>query len=103
MSSHKVNFGHPVDRDLSALELVQRGIEAQLEFERLLIERNNREIELAKRLPDGKLILQGRMRGQFKTLDPEVYRSWLVQDGWVKGIVYVNPVRKIFVAIDWQY
>jgi len=103
MSSYKVNFGHPIDRNLAALELVQHSIEAQLEFEHLLIERDKREIELAKCFPDGKLILRGQMRGLFRTLDPEVSRSWLVQDGQRKAILYINTLRKICVAIDWQY
>jgi hypothetical protein len=103
MSSHRISFGHPIDRDLAALELVQHGIEAQLEFEHLLIERDKREIALAKCFPGGKLVLRGQVHGLFRTLDPEVSRSWLVQDGQRKAILYINTLRKICVAIDWQY
>lgn len=103
MSSYRVNLGHPVDSDLAALELVQHGIEAQLEFEHLLIERDKREIALAKCFPEGKLILRGKMHGLFRTVDPEVSRSYLIQDGKRKAILYINTLRKVCVAVDWQY
>lgn len=103
MSSYRVNLGHPVDRDLAALELVQHGIKAQLEFEHLLIERDKREIALAKCFPDGKLILRGKMHGLYRTVDPEVSRSYLLQDGRQKAILYINTLRKVCVAVDWQY
>ena len=103
MNSHRVQFWHPVDRDLAALELVQHSIEAQLEFEHLLIERDKREIALAKCFPDGKLILRGKMHGLYRTVDPEVSRSYLQQDGRQKAILYINTLRKVCVAVDWQY
>ncbi len=103
MSGININPGHPVDHDLATLELVRHGIEAQLEFEYLLIERDQREIALAQCFPGGKLILRGTMQGLSRTLDPEVTRSYLVQDGQRKAILYINTLRKICVAIDWAY
>lgn len=99
----RLNLGHPEDRNLGSLELVEHGVQAQLEFEHLLIERDKREIELAKCFPDGKLILRGQMVGRYQTLDPEVIRTYLVQDGKRKAILYINTLRKVCVAIDWTY
>ncbi len=103
MERHHLNFGHPVDRDLAALELMRHGVEAQLEFEHLLVERDKREIELAKCFPEGRLILRGKMHGLFRTVDPEVSRAYLVQEGKQKAILYINTLRKVCVAVDWQY
>jgi hypothetical protein len=100
---YRLNLGHPEDRNLGALELVEHSIEAQLEFEHLLIERDKREIELAKCFPDGKLILRGKMRGPFRTIDPEVSRSFLIENGKQTAILYINTLRKVCVAIDWNY
>jgi len=103
MISYRFNVGHPVDRNLATLELVEHSIEAQLEFEHLLIERDKREIALARCFPDGKLILRGKMQGLYRTVDPEVSRSYLMQDGKRKAILYINTLRKVCVAVDWQY
>lgn len=105
MTSQEINtagLGHPVDHQLRALELVEHGIEAQLEFEHQLIERDKREIALATCFPQGKLILRGAMRGMFPTIDPEVFRSELVQEGRIKGMLYINRLRKVCVAVDWD-
>ncbi len=105
MMSQEINtasVGHPVDRSLRALELVEHGIEAQLEFEHQLIERDKREIALATCFPHGRLILRGSMRGMFPTIDPEVFRSELVQEGKIKGMLYINRLRKVCVAVDWE-
>lgn len=104
--SSKINtagLGHPVDRSLRSLELVEHSIEAQLEFEHQLVERDRREIELATCFPQGKLILRGRMQGFTPTIDPEVVRSYLIQEGRIKGILYINLRRKICVAVDWVF
>ena len=91
-----------MDRNLRSLESVEHSIEAQLEFEHQLTQRDQREIALAKCFPQGKLILRGGL-GEFKlTVDPEVARCYLIQDGRVKGILYVNMRRKVCVAVDWQ-
>jgi hypothetical protein len=95
-------LGHPQDRNLNALRQVERGIEAQLEFEHQVAMRNQREIDLAKCFPQGKLILRGRLEKFETTMDPEVTRSYVVQDGRIKGIMYINQRRKICVAIDWD-
>ncbi len=100
MSQLRLNLGHPEDRNLQSLELVEHSIQAQLEFEHMLIERDRREIELAKCFPEGKLILRGKMRGRFRTLDPEVVRTDLMQDGMRKAVLYINTLRKVCVAID---
>ena len=96
-----VGLGHPVDRSLRSLEHVQRSIEAQLEFEYQLTKRDQREISLAKCFPQGKLILRGGLDGFTPTIDPEVSRTYLIQDGRVKGILYVNMLRKTCIAVDW--
>lgn len=99
----KLNLGHPEDRSLAALELAEHSIQAQLEFEHLLTERDRREIELAQCFPEGKLILRGKMHGRFPTLDPEVIRTFLIQDGKQKALLYINTLRRVCVAIDWDY
>jgi hypothetical protein len=43
------------------------------------------------------------MQGRFPTLDPEVIRTFLIQDGKKKAILYINTLRKVCVAIDWEY
>lgn len=91
-------LGHPVDRSLRALEQVEHGIEAQLEFEFQITERDRREIALATCFPDGKLILRGRLGELKQTVDPEVARCDLIQDGRRKGILYVNMLRKVCVS-----
>ena len=100
LSLNRLNLGHPQDRQLGALRLIEHSIEAQLEFEHQLSEQDKREIELAKCFPEGKLILRGILWGFEKTLDSEVFRSYVVQDGVKKGILYINLVRKRCVAID---
>ena len=99
----KLNLGHPENHNFATLEQVQHSIQAQLEFEHLLTERDRREIELAKCFPDGELILRGKMQGRIRTLDPEVIRTFLIQDGKRKAILYINTLRKVCVAIDWDY
>lgn len=103
MTIPKLNLGHPEDRQLYSLELVKHSVQAQLEFEHLLIDRNKREIDLAQCFPNGKLILRGNTCGFFQTIDPEVSRTHLMQDGKRKAILYINTVRKTCVAIDWLY
>jgi hypothetical protein len=102
LPQERLNLGHPVDHSLRSLQLVEQSIEAQLEFEYQMIERDRREIALAKCFPGGKLILRGSLRGMCRTMDPVVFRSYLIQDGRVKGILYINMLRKVCVAIDWQ-
>ncbi len=99
----KMNSGHLEDRNLASLELVEHSIRAQLEFEHLLVERDKSEIELAKCFPEGKLVLRGKLQGRFQTLDREVIRTNLIQDGKRKAVLYINQIRKICVAIDWHY
>ena len=94
-------LGHPFDRDLRMLEMVEHSIEAQLEFEHQITERDRREIALAHCFPQGKLVLRGHLCGFFPTVDPEVMRTYLIQNGRRKGILYINMRRKICVAIDW--
>ncbi len=94
-------LGHPVDRSLAQLQLVEHSIEAQLEFEHQVKLRDQLEIELAKCFPHGKLVLRGNMFRFEPTIDPEVMRSYLIQDGRVKGIMYINVLRKVCVALDW--
>lgn len=102
MSEHSSSYlGHPQDRDLRALQLVEHSIEAQLEFEHEITERDKREIALALCFPHGKLVLRGKLSGYFPTIDPEVMRSYLIQDGKRKGILYINMLRQVCVAIDW--
>lgn len=103
MAQLKLHLGHPEDRNLGSLELVQHSIQAQLEFEHLLIERDRREIELAKCFPNGKLVLRGKAQGIYPTLDREVIRTNLIQDGKRRAILYINTLRKICVAVDWFY
>lgn len=103
MAQLKLNLGHPEDRNLAALELVEHSIQAQLEFEHQLTERDRREIELAQCFPEGKLILRGKIQGCFPTIDPEVIRTILIQDGKRKAILYINTLRKVCVALDWAY
>jgi hypothetical protein len=103
LTIQKLNLGHPKDRQLHSLELVEHSVQAQLEFEHLLIERNKHEIELSKCFPNGKLILRGYTHGYFQTVDPEVARTDLMQNGKRKAILYINTVRKTCVAIDWLY
>jgi hypothetical protein len=100
---YKLNLGHPEDKNLGSLELVKHSIRAQLEFEHQVTERDKREIELAKCFPNGKLILRGNINGFYQTIDPEVSRAFLIQDGRMKGILYVNELRKVCVAVDWMY
>lgn len=95
-------LGHPIDRNLRALELIQHSIEAQLEFEHQVTERDKREIALAKCFPQGRLILRGKLGAMVRTIDPEVSRCFLIQDGRVKGIIYINLLRKICIAVDWN-
>ena len=101
-SIRTAGLGHPIDRSLRSLAHVEHSIEAQLEFEHQVTERDRREVALARCFPQGKLILRGRMAGFETTIDPEVVRSYLVQDNRVKGILYINVRRKVCVAIDWQ-
>lgn len=103
MTQNTINVGHPVDRNLRALELVRHSIEAQLEFEHQVTERDRREIALAECFPEGKLILRGKLVGMNPTMDPEVSRAYVVQDGRVNGILYINLLRKVCVALDWPY
>lgn len=101
-SIRMAGLGHPVDRSLRSLELVEHSIEAQLEFEHQVTERDRREVALARCFPQGKLILRGKMAGFETTLDPEVVRSYLIQDSRLKGILYINIRRKVCIAIDWH-
>ena len=101
MKTNTAGLGHPMDRSLLSLKIVEHSIEAQLEFEHQLTRRDQREITLAKCFPQGKLILRGRLDGFTPTIDPEVSRSYLIQDGTVKGILYINRLRKVCVAVDW--
>jgi len=94
-------LGHPRDRDLRALQAVEHSIEAQLEFEHAVAERDRREIALAHCFPHGKLLLRGRIGGLQPTLDPQVLRAYLIQDGRRKGILYINLLRQVCVAVDW--
>ena len=103
MSEHSASYlGRPQDRDLRALQHVERSIEAQLEFEHQITERDKREIALAHCFPHGKLVLRGHLSGFFSTVDPEVRRTYLIQDGRRKGILYINMRRQVCVAIDWH-
>lgn len=95
-------LGHAQDRDLRALQRLEQSIEAQLELEHQLTERDQREIALAQCFPHGRLVLRGRLSGYFPTLDPEVVRSYLIQDGRRKGILYINLLRRVCVAVDWS-
>lgn len=101
MSLNRLNLGHPEDRDLRALKQVEHSIEAQLEFEHLISEGDKREIELAKCFPKGKLILRGKIDAVYKTVDPEVSRATIFQEGRMKGMLYINELRKICIAVDW--
>lgn len=100
--TRSAGLGHAVDRNLHSLKLVEHSIEAQLEFEHQVTERDRREVALAKCFPQGKLILRGKMRGIEATIDPDVMRSYLIQDNRVRGIRYINILRKVCVAIDWK-
>jgi hypothetical protein len=102
MSQSHLNLGHPVDRHLASLGLVEHSVEAQLEFEHRLLEKNQREIMLARCFPEGKLVLRGTLNGLIKTVDPEVIRTYLIQDGVKKAIIYINTLRKVCIAIDWK-
>jgi hypothetical protein len=102
LKSLSEGLGHPVDHSLTQLRLVEHSIEAQLEFEHQIKLRDQSEIELARCFPQGKLILRGKLSGFVPTMDPEVVRSYLIQDGRVKGIMYINILRKVCIAVDWQ-
>jgi hypothetical protein len=103
LTQNKLNLGHPVDRDLRALEQIEHSIQAQLEFEHEISQRDIREIELAKCFPQGKFILRGTLEGFSPTIDREVTRSYLIQDGRKKGVFYINTLRKVCVAVDWIF
>lgn len=103
MFRYKLNPGHPEDKNLHSLELMEQSIQVQLEFEHQVTERDKREIELAKCFLNGKLILRGKINGFYQTIDPEVSRAFLIQGGRIKGVLYVNQLRKICVAFDWMY
>ncbi len=93
-------LAHPQDRDLRVLKQLERSIEAQLEIEHQLIEQDRREIDLASCFPAGKLVLRGRICGFHKTLDPEIVRIDVIQDGRQKGFLYINIRRKKCMALD---
>ena len=99
MSSPNLNLGHPQDRNLQTLQLIEQELQAELEFQLQISARDRREIDLAQCFPEGKLALPGRLEGFHKTIDPEVVRCYLVQDGQRKGILYINRLRKKCVAV----
>ncbi len=93
-------LGHPQDRNLRVLKQLEHSIESQLEIEHQLIEQDRREIDLATCFPAGKLVLRGTIDGFHRTLDPEVIRSYVIQDGQRKGVLYINVRRKKCTAVD---
>ncbi|SMB27810.1 protein of unknown function [Sterolibacterium denitrificans] len=93
-------LGHPQDRDLRMLRSLARSIETQLELEHQLSERDRREIDLAACFPAGKMILRGSLADIRHTIDPEVMRCHVVQDGRLAGTLYINLLRKKCTPVD---
>lgn len=92
--------GHPQNHDLRMLKQLEHSIEAQLEIEHQLTENDRREIDLATCFPAGKLMLHGTLEGLQRTLDPDVFRSYVIQDGERRGVLYINTLRKKCIAVD---
>lgn len=92
--------GHPQDHSLHQLQHVARSVETQLKLLRQQNLQGERELELASCFPDGKMIIQGHLINLQHTIDPEVLRGHVAQDGQNLGTLYINVRRGKCTAID---
>ena len=96
--SHPAN--PPQNHDLRSLKQLERSIEAQLKVEHHQGQQEQREIDLATCFPAGKFMLGGVITHLQHTIDPEVMRGNVMQDGRCTGMVYINRPRKKCVAVS---
>ncbi|MBV2234544.1 MAG: hypothetical protein KUL75_03255 [Sterolibacterium sp.] len=93
-------YGQPRDHDLHQLQQLARSIEIQLELLHQLDAQERREIDLAQCFPDGKLIVHGQLVDLRPTIDPEVLRGQVLQDGQQVGTLYINVRRGKCAPVD---